>query len=102
MIDWLFGLILKNPTAVRWVGRMLFSIGGVLVLCGLRADWLLSKVARRMARANVEGPQTLADMFPTLWTWWIPETLLGYQIAAFCLVAGFTMAQLAKHVLKYR
>lgn len=102
MIEWIYAQIITHPAAVRWVGRLLFSIGGGLVILGLRAEWLISKVMRRFARANLEGPQTLAEMYPTLWTWWIPETVFGYQVAVFLLVVGLALTQLAKSVPKYR
>lgn len=102
MIEWIYAQIIRDPVAVRWVGRLLISIGGGLVILGLRAEWLLSKVMRRFARVNLEGPQTLAEMYPTLWTWWIPETVFGYQVAVFLLVVGLALTQLAKSVLKYR
>lgn len=102
MIEWIYMQILRDPAAARWVGRVLISIGGGLVILGLRADWLLSKVTRRFARVNLEGPQTLAEMYPTLWTWWIPETVFGYQVAVLFLVLGIGLAQLAKATLKYR
>lgn len=103
VIEWISGKIVNNPVAIRLAGRVLFSMGGGMVIVGLRADWLLAKLTRRhLAPVNAEGPQTLAEMYPGLWTGWIPETLFGYQVAVFCMLVGFALAQLAQRVLKPR
>jgi hypothetical protein len=99
VIEWISAGIVRNPGAVRWAGRILTGIGGGFVILGLRADWLLSKLTHRAA-VKLEGPQTLAETSPTLSTWWIPETVFGYQLAVFCLLVGLAMVQLASSVLK--
>jgi hypothetical protein len=101
MADWLLGLILAEPKFFRSIGRGLAGAGAWLMAIGLFAHNILDILGRLQGRVGLRGPGSLAEMYPTLPTWWVPETWLGYTFAVVLVVAGFALARLAKQLQKY-
>jgi hypothetical protein len=90
--------IAKSPLHYAFVGRAMFSVGALLIIFGL-----IGRVAKlaisAAARGKVQVPQTLREMYPTLPTWWIPESIAAFVFAAVVCVAGIALAVAAKRFL---
>jgi hypothetical protein len=93
MGDWLVGLVLANPGALRVVGRLLFSLGGILALLGLRAD----RVFRRVERvAHVQ--MTVDQVFPPWLAWAVPESVAGWAMVVIVMIIGASAALIARKI----
>lgn len=90
MYEALLNYFLNPPTRLINAGKGLFLTGSGLVLAGLIfrvGPIAINSVTRLTGRATTE-PQMLADMYPTIPTWWVPETGLGYTFAAVLICVG--------------
>jgi hypothetical protein len=66
---------------------------------GWRAGRIFTRLGRLSARAPVlETPRALAELYPTLPTWWIPETALGIAAAFLLVIIGAVIAHSAKKI----
>lgn len=101
MAEWLFGLMLMNPRAFRAVGRGLLNLGGFLLLFGWQGHRVLALIDRRLGRVGQDAPDSLAQLYPTLPTWWIPETWIGYSLAVLLIVVGFLTSHTARSLEKF-
>lgn len=98
MAEWLLGVILAEPKLFRSIGRGLAGAGAWMIAIGLFAHNILDVLGRLQGRVGLRGPASLAEMYPTLPTWWIPETWLGYTLAVSLMVAGIALARLARRL----
>lgn len=100
MIEWLWMQILRFPEAVRFVGHALMGASFTMALFGWRAHKILGLLDRRFGRVGLEAPQSLAEMYPGLPTWWIPESPIGFTLVCFMFFIGTLTAWLGKTALK--
>lgn len=85
MFDRCLDFFLREPRRLVRAGSGLLSLGGVLIVLGLRvviATTALSAVTRARGGTAIEA----ADIWPGLPAWWIPETLFRF---GFALVLSF-------------
>lgn len=98
MAEWFLRLILTNPSLFKGIGNAMMSLGGFLILFGWRGHRVLEVIDRRLARVALEGPTTLAELYPTLPTWWIPETSIGFVAAFLVALLGGLLAWYSKQL----
>lgn len=99
-MEWLWMTVLRFPEAVRFLGHAAMTAAFALGMLGWRAHKILGLLDRRLVRVGMEGPQSLAEMYPTLPTWWIPESAVGYTLVWLLFVVGALMAWSGKRALK--
>lgn len=96
MFEWTWTVILRFPGTARFLGQGLIGAALVLTLIGWRGHKMLRLLDRKLERVNLAGPESLSAMYPTLPTWWIPETTLGFTLVALLLILGVSMTWAAK------
>jgi hypothetical protein len=94
------GFILRSPRMWRVAGAAAFNIAGLFIVCGLIGRAALTAMAAAGAIGKQSDPATLAQMYPTLPTWWIPEGPIGYVTAALIAVGGAWIAVAARKAMK--
>lgn len=99
-MEWFWMTVLRFPDAVRFLGHAAMTTAFALGMIGWRAHKILGLLDRRLARAGMERPQSLAEIYPTLPTWWIPESVVGNTFVWFLFVVGALMAWAGKRALK--
>jgi hypothetical protein len=92
MAEWFWTLVFYSPRGTRAFGRAIATVGFGLICMGWRGHRLLSLFDRRYGW-GIETPGTLAELYPTLPTWWIPETAFGFGVAASVMILGFGLAR---------
>jgi hypothetical protein len=94
--------ITNSPKLARAIGQGLFSVGGLIVICGFigRAGMVALNHAR--AFAKVPPYAGLAEAYPMYPLWWVPEHIVGYVIPGLAAALGIYVALAAKAVLKSR
>ncbi|WP_421955257.1 hypothetical protein [Polaromonas sp.] len=100
MIEWLWIRILRFPDATRLLGHALMGASFILGMFGWRAHKILGLLDRRLGRVGLEAPQSLAEMYPDLPTWWIPESPIGFTLVCLVFFIGALTAWLGKTAFK--
>lgn len=95
-------LALYCPGCALAAGRAMISLGGLMLLLGLRVDMLGARVARVFGRAGIE--QTV-DVLAT-WPWWlrllVPESPGGYVVALLWIGLGLWLIRAAAWARQFR
>ncbi len=89
MLEHLVDYFLAQPKRLVTLGQGLIRSGGFLVVLGVIAHAATTSVSvvRGMAGAQHSAP-ALADLLPAVPTWWVPESAVGFGLAALLLLAG--------------
>lgn len=91
MYEALLNYFLNPPTRLINTGKGLFFSGAGLVIVGLIfrvGPIAINGVAHLTGKAT--EPLMLADLYPTIPTWWVPETGWGYTFAAILICTGIS------------
>jgi hypothetical protein len=95
-MEWLFGALLQNLSAARWLGWAMFSAAGAAIGLGLRFGRVFHRATRAFGRAGVDQELTLTKLYPDWPTWWIPESPEGFVTWAIVGGLGACLALTAK------
>ncbi|GAB2812303.1 hypothetical protein GCM10027276_11490 [Comamonas piscis] len=81
------------------LGRFLLRSGAFILLVGAigNAATTASAVAMSIGKQAV-GSRTLAELYPSLPTWWVPESILGCLPAMTLMIIGFSITSLSKRL----
>jgi hypothetical protein len=92
--------IATQPKLAHLLGKALFFVGGLLIICGLigRAGMIAINHTRNLGK--LPALSGLSSAYPMYTLWWVPETFLGYAVAAVIAAAGLYLALTAKRLLK--
>lgn len=90
--------IADHPSLFKYAGQALFSVGGFLVVAGVIGRAALAALGVARARAKLPPAESLSAIYPTLPTWWVPESLIGFLFALAVAIAGAWLALTAKRV----
>jgi len=87
MFDRIFDFFLSEPQRLIALGRALFRTGSLVVVIGLigHVATTATEAIHRLGSPAVVPPQSLAELYPSLWTWWVPESIVG-ALPALCLM----------------
>lgn len=100
VIEW----FLERPHRIVDSGRYLFCTGFLLLMAGLWGYVATTSVDAVFSLAHSANPQTnkaLADIYPSLPTWWIPESLFGFAISLLLIVVGLVIALVGKKYKRF-
>jgi len=93
-------LIAHYPRHSVRVGKLVFLVGSVLVLAAIFGRAGLARVNDERATAQLPPLRRLVEAFPHHPTWLVPETVVGFGVAAFLIVAGMTLVVLGEKALR--
>jgi len=99
-MEWLNTRIAGAPKLVRMIGQATFVVFGLLIVLGLigRAGMLAINITR--GKAHLPALRGLAEAYPLYSLWFVPESALGYILAAVLAAFGIYLVLAAKAVLK--
>lgn len=93
---------LCKPERLIRLGSSLAYLGGMLIVFALLGNVAKSAVSALGAIGGHAGTvKTLADIYPSLPTWWIPESIIGVLPAIFMIIAGLILSQFGKRIKYY-
>lgn len=94
--------LLNPPSRLRSLGRALTNGAGLLLLFGAIGQVAIAATSGVMSLAGgVPHVTSLAQFYPELPTWWIPEGALGYGSCAAILVVGIVLNSVASKVQRW-
>jgi hypothetical protein len=92
----------RSPKPALIAGKILLVAGSILVLAAVFARAALMNLNAERATNKLAPVLTLAEAYPQHPTWMVPETAVGYAIAAVLVLAGTLLASAAADALKRR
>lgn len=95
MFERLETYFLTGPERLIQLGRTLILIGGWLILFAL-SGYVVTSVANIGGHAGTV--KTLADIYLSIPTWWVPESIIGVLPAAVIFAMGLWINQTGKHI----
>lgn len=90
---------LSEPERLIRLGGILAYLGGMLIVLALLGNVATSAIDALGSiggHANVQ--KALANIYPSLPTWWIPESIIGAIPAIMMIFAGLILVQLGKRI----
>lgn len=99
MYETLIEFFIARPGRLSALGRALFQVSAMILLVGLcgRVAITATSAIRAMA-VSVPPDISLAMLYPSLPTWWVPESFLGYLACVLTAVLGLTLVQIGKAI----
>lgn len=92
----LWMLVFQFPGAFRAAGRAITTVAFALGCSGWYLGSALARAAGVAARAGVETPTVLAEVYPNLPTWFIPETPIGFTLVVLLFLVGASIALMGR------
>jgi len=74
MIDLVWMFVLSQPHRVTTVGRVLYRFAAFQVVTGVVAQIVVSALRRTQPQITARW---IADVWPSVPLWWVPETVIG-------------------------
>lgn len=97
MYESIVEFFLTHPRRMVATGRALVTGATALVGAGLWGQAATTSVAAIYKIGGAESsPGSLAELYPSIPTWWIPESLFGYFVAGVVGAAGFVLWKAGK------
>ena len=97
MYEMLIEFYIARPGRLSALGRALFQVSAMILLVGACGHVAITATSAIRVMAVYEPTNTsLAMLYPSLPTWWVPESLLGYFACVLTAVLGLTLVQMRK------
>jgi len=97
MYEMLIEFFIARPGRLSALGRALVKVSAMILLVGLCGRVAINTTSAIRAMAVSVPPDTsLAMLYPSLPTWWVPESFLGYFACVLTAVLGLTLVQVGK------
>ena len=89
MYEALIDYFLNKPTRLASLGRALFGSFSTLIIVGLYGRLATAGVSMILGLDNSKvAYRTLGDVYPSLPTWFVPETAFGFTLCTLVTVIG--------------
>jgi hypothetical protein len=102
LAEFLWLQILRFPAAASSIGNLLGSAGLGALMVAWQVHNLLAVLDGQLGRVGAQAPQSLQQLYPQLWTWWVPESRWGVCACVAALIAGAAMSWAAKIARRYQ
>lgn len=99
MWDRVVDYFLEAPERLGGLGRALASAGSFIIVAGV-----IGHVARSVNTIALSigkpaaGAKSLAELYPSLWTWWVPESIIGAMPALILIGFGVWLVLLERRL----
>ena len=102
MLDQFMDYFLMKPKRMISLGRFLFNIGCIVIVIALIAHIGTTATGIMGALGGAIGQEkSLAEMYPALPTWWIPESIIGAIPALALIAVGIWLNLSGKQVQRF-
>lgn len=99
MYETLIEFFIARPGRLSALGRALFQVSAMTLLVGVCGHVAITATSAIRAMAVSVPPDTsLAMLYPSLPTWWVPESFLGYFACVLAAVLGLTLIRTGKSI----
>jgi len=99
MYEMLIAFFIARRDRLSALGRALFQVNAMILLVGVCGHVAITATSAIRAMAVSELTDTsLAMLYPSLPTWWVPESFFGYFACVLTAVLGLTLVQMGKAI----
>lgn len=99
MYEMLIEFFIVRPGRLSALGRALVQLSATILLIEIGGHVVTTATSAIYTMTVAVPPGTsLAMLYPSLPTWWMPESLLGYIACALTAILGLAMVQLGKAI----
>lgn len=99
MLNDFFAFYLSSPARMKFVGRLLCGFASTLIIAGmaLRVPVVATEMIQTMTKTQLSAG-TLASVYPSLPTWFIPETFWAYALLMGVFGLGVYLYEFAREL----
>lgn len=101
MFDNVLNYFLTEPRRLESLGGTLASIGVTVILAGLLGHVAVVATGSIGSLAGPRTVKTLAEIYPSLPTWWIPEGVVGGLPALILTASGIWLNVTGKRIRRF-
>ena len=99
MFERIYEYFLSEPRRLIGLGNNLVRTGGFLLVLGAIGHAATGAISVALSFGKqTSNPQTLADLYPSIPTWFVPESIIGCVPAVLLIVIGFSIASFGKRL----
>ena len=99
MYEMLIEFFVARPSRLSAMGRAAFHLSGIVLLVGLCGRIATVGVSAIQGMGGAKPYEaSLALLYPSLPTWWVPESFLGYGACVLVAVLGLLLVQMGKAI----
>ena len=99
MYEMLIEFCIARPGRLSALGRALFQASAMIVLVGVCGHVAITATsAIRAMTVSAPTDTSLAMLYPSLPTWWVPESFLGYFACVLTAGLGVALSQIGKAI----
>jgi hypothetical protein len=97
MYEMVIEFFVARPGRLSALGRFLFQLSAMILLVGLCGRIATAGVSAIQGMAGAMPRQTsLAALYPSLPTWWVPESFFGYVACVLMAVISLALVHMGK------
>lgn len=100
MLERLWDYFLDDPKRLIMAGRATHTSGWLLLMAGLLGVMLLAATNGVKSLGGQTVALGLADLYPALPTWWVPESFLGFLLAVILAGGGIYFEYIGRKMLR--
>lgn len=102
MVERVVDYFLTKPRRLMDIGYLLVMVGAGVILAGLIGHFATAATGV-FARLGGHAGQatTLTELYPTLPTWWVPESILGGMPALLLSALGIWLNHTGRRLLRF-
>ncbi|QRF62826.1 hypothetical protein [Variovorax paradoxus] len=99
MFDRIYQYFLREPRRLIGLGKNLVLTSAFILLIGAIGNVAtgVGSITQGMGK-QVVATRALAELYPSIPTWWVPESIVGCLPAIVLMVFGLSIASLGKRL----
>jgi hypothetical protein len=99
MFDRIYGYFLSEPRRLIGLGKNLVLTGAFILVIGAIGNVAtgVGSITQGMGKQAV-ATRGLAELYPSIPTWWVPESIIGCLPAIVLMVIGLSIASFGKRL----
>ena len=102
MLEQITFFFISKPKRMIFVGELLFKAGAAIIVLAFLANVGTSAIEHIGGLTGQPATaKSLAEIYPTLPTWWIPESFVGGIPAIFMVITGLWLIAFGKQINRY-
>lgn len=99
MWERLIDCFVQRPERLIALGGALLRFGGLAAIVGLFGQVATTDATVIRSLGQVAStPTALAEIYPSLPTWWVPESGAGFALWTFIAIAGLILTHIGKQL----